>query len=201
MLVAHDRGVTVLAPEGGLVVRVGTDSDTTLAAPDLGDDLRPALVSPPDLVPASVEGAPSVVLVNGDRVLRIDVGQHGCKRPGEPVVFGGRVYVACRDSGKVIVLDRSGRHLPPDIQVPDGGDPLLEIDDGRLIINVPGATTGVVVERDGSTHAIITHDETVQVEDPGNRPPRCVPTPAPPRPRHPTRRPPAPRRRRVRGLG
>jgi hypothetical protein len=185
VMVGHDRGVTVFAPEGGVVVRVGTEHDNTLAAPDLADELHPALVSPTDLVPASVANSPTVVVVNGDRVLHVDVGRFGCQRPGEPVVFGNRIYVACRDSRKVIVLSREGGHLPPDIPVPEGEDPLLEVDDGRLIINVPGASTGVVVERDGSTHPIITHDESVPVEDPGNRPPPVVPTPPPPRPRQP----------------
>lgn len=183
LLVAHEQGVTVLAPEGGVMTRVGTEQDAVIAAPELGGTLFPPAQAPTGLVPVTVEATSTVVLMDGNRVHYVDVRQFGCERPEAPAVFQNRIYVACRGAGRVIVLGRDGRYLPPDIRVPEGENAILVLDDNRLIINVPGAPTGVVVEQDGSHHPINTHDGSVPVQDPGNRQPVVVPSRPPRSPR------------------
>src|SRR5205823_5838181 len=52
VLVAHDRGVTLLAPDTGAVVQVGTGHDHTTVSDKLRAPLHAADTSPAELVPA-----------------------------------------------------------------------------------------------------------------------------------------------------
>ncbi|WP_309110646.1 hypothetical protein [Saccharothrix sp.] len=180
-LVPHERGVTLLGLEGGVVVRDGTTRDLTLGTDSLSGEVLAAQTSPPGLVPASVPDAGAVVLVSDDDVVRVDMNQYGCARPGRPAVFRDRVYVPCRGAGKVVVLDRSGKRGSQDVPAP-GNDPELVFDDGKLFINTPGAANGVIVDTDGRTKDVVIRSPELPVTDPDRSPIPSVPSPPPPRP-------------------
>ncbi|WP_367127300.1 hypothetical protein [Saccharothrix sp. HUAS TT1] len=186
-LVPHERGVTLLGLEGGVVVRDGTGRDLTASTASLGGEVLAAQTSPTGLVPASVPDAAAVVLLSGDEVVRVDMGQFSCSKPGRPAVFRERVYVPCRGSGKVVVLDRSGRRGADDVRTGGSGDPALVFDDGKLFINTPGADQGVIVDADGRTRGVVIRSPELPVVDPERPPMPTVPSPPPPRPDPPTR--------------
>ncbi|MEJ2856819.1 MULTISPECIES: hypothetical protein [unclassified Saccharothrix] len=185
-LVPHERGVTLLGLEGGVVVRDGTARDLTANTDSLTGEVLAAQTSPPGLVPASVPDAAAVVLVTDDDVRRVDMNQYGCPRPGRPAVFRDRVYVPCHGSGKVVVLDRDGKRGSQDVPAP-GNDPELVFDDGKLFINTPGAANGVIVDTDGRTRDVVIRSPELPVTDPDRSPIPSVPSPPPPRPDPPTR--------------
>ncbi|NUT99277.1 MAG: fibronectin type III domain-containing protein, partial [Saccharothrix sp.] len=185
-LVPHERGVTLLGLEGGVVVRDGTARDLTASTDSLSGDVLAAQTSPPGLVPASVPDAAAVVLVTDDNVRRVDMNQYGCARPGRPAVFRERVYVPCHGAGKVVVLDRDGKRGSQDVPAP-GKDPELVFDDGKLFINTPGASNGVIVDTDGRTKDVVIRSPELPVTDPDRSPIPSVPSPPPPRPDPPTR--------------
>jgi hypothetical protein len=178
VLVPHDTGVTIFAPEAGSVTQIGTGRDQTRPAPQLGQPVLAAPLAPADLVPATVSQTATIVIVHNGRITSIAVGQYGCPHPGDPVVHRARIYIPCLNSNKVLVLDSDGTRQQ-DIPTP-GGDPKLVLDDGRLIVYAPGTTNGVVVNADGTTRPIHTHDDTVPVKDPATPP---TPPPPPPVPR------------------
>jgi hypothetical protein len=187
ILVPHDKGVTVLGPQAGVVVAVGTGDDhvevsARLQAPVFGADASPA-----DLVAASSEPTSTVILVHGGQLVEADASALGCKRPGKPEPYRGLVYVPCLGDRKVIVLDPSGHQGGPDIVTPAGGDPVLVLDDGRLIVNVPGSDTGVAVDPNGSTRSVRIHDPSVPVHDPNVVPTSLPPGPLEHRSPHPSR--------------
>ncbi|MBB5954022.1 hypothetical protein FHS29_000592 [Saccharothrix tamanrassetensis] len=186
-LVPHERGVTLLGLEGGVVVRDGTNRDLTAGTASLSGEVLAAHTSPTGLVPAAVPDAGAVVLVSDDDVLRVDMGQFGCSRPGRPAVFRDRVYVPCRGVGKVVVLDRSGGRGSEDVRTSGSGDPELVFDDGKLFINTPGADSGVIVDSDGRTRDVVIRSPELPVTDPDRSPIPSVPSPPPPRPDPPTR--------------
>nr|QEO73942.1 hypothetical protein [uncultured bacterium] len=186
-LVPHDRGVTLLGLEGGVVVRDGTDRDLTTSTVSFDGEVLAAQTSPAGLVPASVPDESAVVLVSGDEVVRVDMGQFGCPDPGRPAVFRERVYVPCRGSGKVVVLDRSGGRGGDDVRTGGPGDPALVFDDGRLFINTPGADRGVIVDTDGRTRDVVIRSPELPVTDPERSPMPTPPSPPAPRPDPPTR--------------
>ncbi|MFE2754854.1 hypothetical protein ACFXGA_22915 [Actinosynnema sp. NPDC059335] len=186
-LVPHERGVTLLGLEGGVVVRDGTGRDLTTSTASFAGEVLAAQTSPTGLVPASVPDASAVVLVTGDEVVRVDMGQFTCPRPGRPAVFRERVYVPCRGSGKVVVLDRSGRRGGDDVRTGGPGDPALVFDDGKLFINTPGAAEGVIVDSDGRTRSVVVRSPELPVLDPERPPMPSVPSPPPPRPDPPAR--------------
>ncbi|MBB5803960.1 hypothetical protein F4560_003728 [Saccharothrix ecbatanensis] len=186
-LVPHERGVTLLGLEGGVVVRDGTGRDLTASTASLAGEVLAAQTSPTGLVPASIPDASAVVLLSGDEVVRVDTGALGCPKPGRPAVFRDRVYVPCRGSGKVVVLDRSGRRGAEDVRTGGSGDPALVFDDGKLFINTPGANQGVIVDADGRTRSVVIRDPELPVMDPERSPIPSVPSPPPPRPDPPTR--------------
>lgn len=186
-LVPHERGVTLLGLEGGVVVRDGTGRDLTASTDSLTGEVLAAQTSPSGLVPAAVPEAGAVVLLSGDRVVRVDMGGFTCPRPGRPAVFRDRVYVPCRGSGKVVVLDRDGRRGGEDVRTGGSGDPALVFDDGRLFINTPGSDSGVIVDADGSTRGVVVRSPDLPVTDPDRTPMPSVPSPPPPRPDPPGR--------------
>jgi hypothetical protein len=185
-LVPHERGVTLLGLEGGVVVRDGTGRDLTASTASFAGEVLAAQTSPTGLVPASVPDASAVVLLSGDEVVRVDMGQFSCPKPGRPAVFRDRVYVPCRGSGKVVVLDRSGRRGADDVRTGGSGDPALVFDDGKLFINTPGADEGVIVDSDGRTRNVVIRSPELPVTDPERSPMPTPPSPPRPRPDPPT---------------
>lgn len=186
-LVPHERGVTLLGLEGGVVVRDGTGRDLTASTASFTGEVLAAQTSPTGLVPASVPDASVVVLVSGDDVVRVDMRQFGCPKPGRPAVFRDRVYVPCLGSGKVVVLDRMGKRGADDVRTGGSGDPALVFDDGKLFINAPGADSGVIVDSDGRTRDVVIRSPELPVMDPERSPIPSVPSPPPPRPEPPAR--------------
>ncbi|ROP36104.1 YncE family protein [Saccharothrix texasensis] len=186
-LVPHERGVTLLGLEGGVVVRDGTGRDLTASTASFTGEVLAAQTSPTGLVPASVPDASVVVLVSGDEVVRVDMRQFDCPKPGRPAVFRDRVYVPCLGSGKVVVLDRAGRKAADDVRTGGAGDPALVFDDDKLFINTPGADSGVIVDSDGRTRDVVIRSPELPVMDPERTPIPSVPSPPPPRPDPPTR--------------
>lgn len=189
VLVPHDQGVTLIGLDGGVVVRDGTGEDVSRSTDRTDAEVIAAQTSPTDLVPASVPDSSVVVLVVDGQVLRVDVGAMGCPRPGRPAVFRDKVYVPCKGSGKVIVLDRSGRRGGDDVRTSGGSDPELVFDDGRLFVNVPGSSTGVLVDSDGETRSLTIRSPELPVKDPDRSPPPSVPPPPPPNPNEPVKPP------------
>lgn len=161
VLVAHPAGVTVLAPEGGVAVRVGTGADETLSAPHLADHVRAARRAPVELVPATNEGTPTLLLITRGAAIAVDVSRYACRRPGTPEVQRMLVYVPCRGTGRVIVLDASGVLAQPDIELGTTGDPVLLLDGELLYTALPGAGTGVLVHADGTRSDFQTADSPV----------------------------------------
>ncbi|SFQ98645.1 hypothetical protein SAMN04488564_101668 [Lentzea waywayandensis] len=189
VLVPHDQGVTLIGLDGGVVVRDGTGEDVDSSTDRSDAEVIAAQTSPLGLVPASVPSSSVVVLVVGREVLRVDVGAMGCPNPGRPAVFRDKVYVPCKGSGKVIILDRSGNRGGDDVRTSGGSDPELVFDDGRLFVNVPGSSTGVLVDADGATRTMTIRSPEVPVKDPDRSPPPSVPPPPPPNPNEPTKPP------------
>ena len=181
-LVPHEMGVTLLGLEGGVVLQDGTGQDLSVMTVQLTGDVLAATASPSDLVPAAVPDSGVVVLVSGDEVIRVDVAQFGCSKPGRPAVFRGKVYVPCHGAGKVVVLGGGGKKSGDDVRTQGSGDPELVFDDGKLFINTPGASQGVIVDADGTTRSVTVRSPDLAVTDPDREPLPTVPPPPPPRP-------------------
>jgi hypothetical protein len=188
VLVPHARGVTLFGLDGGVVRQVGTGQDVSGSTPRLPGEVLAAQSSPAGLVPASVPGQGVVVIVSGDRVVRVDTAALGCAQPSRPVVFRDKVYVGCRGAGKVIVLDKSGKRGGADVPTSGSGDPELVFDDGRLFISAPGAERGVIVDSDGSTKPVTIRSPSLPVVNPDRPPMPEVPSPPRPTPRPETPR-------------
>ena len=97
-------------------------------------------------VPVTVVDDRHVYVVNGDTVSDFTV-------PGESpklqpcVAWSGRFYCADDSTGKVYVLDASGKPLDA-IQIKAGGKPLeIEVREDRMFINAPGGSTARVVDQ------------------------------------------------------
>jgi hypothetical protein len=188
VLVPHAKGVTLFGLDGGVVRQVGTGQDVNGSTPRLPGEVLAAQSSPAGLVPAAVPGQGIVVIVSGDRVVRVDTAALGCAEPARPVVFRDKVYVPCRGAGKVIVLDKSGKRGGGDVSTPGSGDPEIVLDDGRLFISAPGAERGVIVDSDGSTKSVTIRSPSLPVVNPDRPPIPEVPTPPRPSPRPETPR-------------
>ncbi|RAS66157.1 hypothetical protein C8D87_104708 [Lentzea atacamensis] len=189
VLVPHDQGVTLIGLDGGVVVRDGTGEDVARSTDRTDAEVIAAQTAPTDLVPASVPDSAVVVLVVDGQVRRVDVGAMGCPKPGRPAVFRDKVYVPCKGSGKVIILDRGGNRGGDDVRTSGGSDPELVFDDGRLFVNVPGSSTGVLVDADGATRSLTIRSPELPVKDPDRSPPPSVPPPPPPNPNEPPKPP------------
>jgi hypothetical protein len=163
VLVGHDQGVTLFGPDQGIVVQVGTgQADEVVAgAPRLSGELAVPDFAPASLVPVSAPETGTVAIVSGGSVHEVDMNSVGCDRPDRPEAFEGTVYVPCPGDAKVVRLDAEGSRAGDDIALPDGGDPSLVLDDGVLLINVPGAEHGVAVAQDGSVSTIVRLDDSL----------------------------------------
>lgn len=170
VLVGHDRGVTVFGPEEGIAVQVGTGHDVVADAIHLTGDLAAPAASPGDLVPVSSPDSGTVAIVGDGRVREVEVAQIGCDEPGRPEVFEGLIYVPCRGTGRVIRLTPDGQRAGTDIEIAeDDGDPDLVLDDGNLLINVPGADKGAVVHPDGTVSSIVRYDSSLPASTGGRQ--------------------------------
>lgn len=164
-LVAHEAGVTAVSPSTGAIVQVGTGHDLVSAAPQMRGRISPALSSSSALVPVSVPERDVVVIVrDGAKVSEVQTGALGCPRPGAPVELRGVVYVPCPTTGRVIRIDGNGSKAGPDI-LTGKGVPELVVDDGALLVNVPGSSKGVKVSADGTTTSFVRFDETIKPAD------------------------------------
>ncbi|GAA1161605.1 fibronectin type III domain-containing protein [Nocardioides aquiterrae] len=162
VLVGHEHGVTVFGPEEGIVVQVGTGHELVADAIRLAGELAVPASAPADLVPVSSPGTGTVAIVGDGMVREVEVGAIGCAEPGRPEVFEGLVYVPCDGAGRVIRLTADGHRAGADIEVSDAhGDPDLVLDDGNLLINVPGAVHGAVVHADGTVSSIVRYDDSL----------------------------------------
>lgn len=181
VLVGHDRGVTVFGPDEGIVVQVGTGHDVVADAIRLAGDLVAPAYSPDGLVPVASPETGTVAIVGEGQVREVEVTQIGCEEPGRPEVFEGLVYVPCSGAGRVVRLTPEGQRTGTDIEVTEqDGDPDLVLDDGNLLINVPGADKGAVVHPDGTVTSIVRYDSSVQPSAAGHQPfapPPVVPQP------------------------
>jgi len=172
LLVAHERGVTVVAPQSGRLIQVGTDHDGSIAAA-LGSEVAPAGFSPAAMVAvASPRDGTVTLLVDGADAVTVNVRGHGCRRPGSPVVHNGEAFVPC-DGGRVVVLDRSGS-VVRQIVVGSGGRPELTSDDGVLYICGHGGDCRYV-DAQGVIHDLDTDGDDVPVRTPD--PPATTPPP------------------------
>ena len=176
VLVGHEQGATVFGPDAGIVVQVGTGDDVVADAPELSGTLVAPDYSPAALAPVSSPETGSVILVGDRSVRQVDVRTIGCQRPDRPEVFEDVVYVPCPGDDRVVRLGPDGSRAAPDIATPPGGSPELVVDDGNLVINVPGSRAGLLVEGDGTVHDIVRYDPDVpatpvsSTEDPPDPP-------------------------------
>jgi hypothetical protein len=163
VLVGHEKGVTLFGPDQGIVVQVGTgQADEVVAgAPRLSGELAVPDFAPASLVPVSAPQTGTVAIISGGSVHEVDVSSIGCERPSRPESFQGTVYVPCPGDAKVVRLDAEGSRAAEDIALPEGGEPSLVLDDGMLLINVPGAEHGVAVAQDGSVSTIVRLDDSL----------------------------------------
>lgn len=176
VVVAHERGATVFGPDEGIVVQVGTGHDVVADAARISGELAVPSYSPGDLVPASSPDTGTVAIVGDGQVREVEMSAIGCEEPGRPEVFEGLVYVPCTGAGRVVRLSADGQRAGSDIEVAtDDGDPDLVLDDGNLLINVPGATKGAVVHSDGTVSTIVRYDESLQPSSPGGSQPLVAP--------------------------
>ncbi|MDF9716859.1 hypothetical protein, partial [Nocardioides sp. ChNu-99] len=161
VLVAHPAGVTVFGPDAGIVVQVGTGSDVVADAPALNGTLLAPDDAPADLSPVAAPQTGSLVIVGSGELREVDLRGIGCGKPGRPAVHRSLVYVPCDGDGRIVVLDRTGQRAARDIPVPGDRDAELVVDDGNLVVNVPGAQAGLVVRADGRIDDLTRYDERV----------------------------------------
>ncbi|MDT9591880.1 fibronectin type III domain-containing protein [Nocardioides zeae] len=161
VLVGHDEGVTVFGPDAGIVVQVGTGKDVVGDAPALAGRLAAPASSPSDLVPVAAPETGTVLIVGDGEFREVSVRTIGCPKPGRPEVHRGLVYVPCDSEGRIVVLGQDGRRAANDITVPGDRDAELVVDDGNLIVNVPGAQAGLIVRPDGSVDDLTRYDDRV----------------------------------------
>lgn len=161
-LVPHEHGVTLVSPDTGAVVQVGTGHDLVSAAPRMRGTIVPATSSDSSLVPVSATQTGTVVIVEDLVVREVDGASVGCPRPGRPAVFDEVVYVPCLGSGRVVRLGPDGSKAGPDIVTPGGKDAEVLVDDGVVLVNVPGSSSGVRIGSDGSTSTFVRYDPAVK---------------------------------------
>ena len=146
VLVGHDQGVTVFGPDEGIVVQVGTGEPTRSSPTRRG---WPA-TSP---YPTSHRRRwcpsphPRPARSRSSRRLRARGRRERDRLRGARTSGGlrGHGLRAVHRRRRVVRLTADGQRAGADIEVPDEGDPSLVLDDGNLLINVPGATHGVAV--------------------------------------------------------
>ncbi|CRK60535.1 Fibronectin, type III domain protein [Alloactinosynnema sp. L-07] len=160
VLMGHQRGATLISPEAGAAIRVGAGTDQTVTVTGLRTPVRTADRGGAESVPVAVEPAGMVIFIRGTQVSDVDVAAVGCDRPGKPAVLDAVTYVPCLGARRVIALGADGLQVRPDLTVPAGGDPILISRDATIVVRVPGSSTDIVIEPDGSTRPVDTRPET-----------------------------------------
>jgi sugar lactone lactonase YvrE len=202
-MVPHEQGVSVFSPGSGLVAQVGGTGEVSELVVGMTGTVLPADRSPSDVAPVvDRDNATLVVITRGRRVQQVSLAATGCSDPGRPAVLGKRVYVPCAGAGKVVVFDQDGRKTD-EIRTPDGQDPRMVVDDGRLLVSTRSGSTAIVVDSRGRRTTVTVRDDSVPVSDatrpatfsaPPPLPPQLTPPPPPPptssRPSTSTTRPP-----------
>jgi hypothetical protein len=159
-LVPHDRGVTVVAPESGRLIQVGTDRDATVATP-LGETVAAAGDSPANLVAVSSTDEGTVtVLTDSATAHTVDAQDSQCAHPGKPVVHHDEVWVPC--DGAILVLDRNG-HVQRRIEIPAGTAEVITNDD---VLYICSGDKCQYVDDKGDLHDLDTHGDGVPVQTP-----------------------------------
>ncbi|MDO5500847.1 MAG: hypothetical protein Q4F67_14325, partial [Propionibacteriaceae bacterium] len=151
-LTAHEAGVTVYGPKAGVLAQIGTRNDGYRQSNQLVGIGPAGANGPANLVPGSLISRSAVVILDRGQVRQVATGSLGCPRPTSPVAFNETVYVVCQGSQKVIRLTRDGRVAGPAITTPGQADAEPVTDEGRLLLNVSGATEGIEIDRSGATH-------------------------------------------------
>lgn len=167
-LVAHPEGVTVFGPRAGVIAQVGTPSDTYQQSNQLIGVASATTESPADLVPGALKKQSAVAILDRGRVRQVSTAALGCARPISPTAFNETVYVVCEGSQKVIRLTRDGRVAGPEIRTPGPADAEPIADEGRLVLNVSGASQGIEIDRSGAPQLFdrqpLGGTQTVQVQ-------------------------------------
>jgi hypothetical protein len=158
-LVAHDRGVTIVSPAAGVAARVGTDADTTITFPVVPNAAQRPAHSPADLVPVTLTGSRTLLLITGSGMRLVDLTPYGCDQPLVPEVAAGMAWVPCRGVGRVIAVDSSGQYVPPALALGTGDPILVALHDG-LFATVSGADRGAIVGADGVTGPLVLRDQS-----------------------------------------
>ena len=195
-LVPHEQGVSVFSPGSGLVAQVGGSGEVSELVVGMTGTVLPADRSPADVAPVvDRDNATLVVITRHRRVQQISLAATGCSDPGRPAVLGKRVYVPCAGAGKVVVFDQDGRKVD-EIRTPDGQDPRMVVDDGRLLVSTRSGSTAILVDSRGRRTTITVRDDAVPVSNATVAPTFSAPPPLPPQltstppPPPPTSRPP-----------
>jgi hypothetical protein len=158
VLVPHDQGITIFAPESGQITQTGTTTgDLTIgerrlmadATREFGTALAAAEQAPRDLVPVAVPATNTVIVLAGQTIVTIDTERYDCPEPSHPAVFRDEIYVPCRN-GKVVAFSRGGGYVT-DIPTGNGRRPVLVLDEGRLFVNTAGAPgVGLYINTEGA---------------------------------------------------
>lgn len=179
VLVGHDRGVTVFGADAGIVVQVGTGDEVVADAAGLSGDLAAPDFAPSGMVPVSSPSTGTVAIVGSGRVIEVGVAAIGCEKPSTPEVFESVVYVPCPGDGKVVRLTPDGTRAGTDLTFAENADPDLVLDDGQLLVNVPGSEEGAVVHSGGQVDTIVRYDESLPTVSAGGLGEIPAPPPTP----------------------
>ena len=137
------------------------------------------------LLPISVNETGDLLLVEGDRVERVELGREGHEL-GEPVVFDGRVFVPDFTVGELLVLDPEGRPAGEGIQV-GGAEPgpfSVRVEGGRLWVDDPDSDDAYVLGPGEDSFRRVdksSDDVPSNIDEPTQlTPPEPPPAPTPP---------------------
>jgi hypothetical protein len=104
-----------------------------------------------------------VVVADGARSAEISVGANGCAQPWRPTIVGLLLIVACRGTGRVLVLSPDGRPAAPEITLPGTPQPVRY---GGGLLLTAGERAVVVPEVGGAARALTLRDPGVAVHEP-----------------------------------
>jgi len=186
-----------LAMVGDTPVAVNTDTrrlvriaDGRAQAPvrldlDDGETAQIARSTDGPLALISVNETGDLILVEGNRSRRIDLGRQGHEL-GEPVAFGGRVFVPDFTVGELLVLDAEGRPAGDGIQVggAKAGPFSVRVEGGRLWVDDPDSDDAYVLGPDDTSFRRVdksSDDVPSNIDEPAElTPPVPPPAAAPP---------------------